>query len=204
LQSRGAGCLTPPRLGRQRIAYLPQQAEIDRAFPITVADTVSLGLWNEIGVFGALTGPLRERTAAALAAVGLEGVTRRSVGALSAGQLQRVLFARLLLQDAPVILLDEPFAAIDERTTADLLVLIHRWHEERRTVIAVLHDIELVRRNFPMTLLLARELVDWGPTHQALTSEALQRARRMAQSWSDGNSGAALPERDSAWHQVGA
>ena len=70
--------------------------------------------------------------------------------------MQRMLFARVLLQDARLIVLDEPFNAIDAKTSADLLALVKRWHAERRTVLAALHDMDLVRANFPETLLLAR------------------------------------------------
>jgi zinc/manganese transport system ATP-binding protein len=95
-----------------------------------------------------------------------------------------VLFARLLLQDAPVILLDEPFNALDARTAADLLAMVHRWHGEGRTVVAVLHDLELVRREFPDTLLLARDCLGWGPTGEVLTAANRLRARMMAEAWS--------------------
>ncbi|HEY4345782.1 MAG TPA: zinc ABC transporter ATP-binding protein AztA [Parvibaculum sp.] len=173
-------------LSRSDIAYLPQQAEIDRSFPITVADTVALGLWRDIGIWKAITGARWRRVSDALASVGLKGFEDHSIGNLSAGQFQRVLFARLLVQDAPVILLDEPFAAIDERTTADLMEVIKFWHEDRRTVIAVLHDMEEVRRHFPSTLLIAREMVVWGPTAEVLTDEALRRARALSDAWAHG------------------
>jgi zinc/manganese transport system ATP-binding protein len=114
----------------------------------------------------------------------MDGFEARPVGSLSAGQFQRVLFARLLLQDAPVILLDEPFNALDARTAADLLAMVHRWHGEGRTVVAVLHDLELVRRQFPETLLLARDCLGWGPTPEVLTAANRLRARMMAESWS--------------------
>ncbi|MBX3492905.1 MAG: metal ABC transporter ATP-binding protein [Parvibaculum sp.] len=172
-------------LTRRGVAYLPQLAEIDRSFPIDVIDAVSLGLWTEIGLFAAITGGLTARAEAALAAVGLKGFENRQVGSLSAGQFQRVLFARLMLQDAGVILLDEPFAAIDERTAADLMDLVHRWHGEGRTVIAVLHDIERVRASFPNALLLAREPVAWGAAADVLTPENLHRARYISDGWSD-------------------
>ena len=97
--------------------------------------------------------------ARALATVGLQDLAHRPVGALSGGQFQRVLFARLLLQDASLILLDEPFRAVDSKTIADLIALILRWHGEGRTVLAALHDFEQVRAHFPMTLLIAREVV---------------------------------------------
>jgi zinc/manganese transport system ATP-binding protein len=104
---------------------------------------------------------------------------------LSAGQAQRVLFARVLMQDAGLILLDEPFNAIDARTTADLLALLHRWKQEARTVIAVLHDIEQVREHFEQVLLLARERVAWGPTAEVLKAEHLFKARQMAEAWDE-------------------
>ena len=78
--------------------------------------------------------------------------------------MQRMLFARVLLQDARLIVLDEPFNAIDAKTSADLLALVRRWHGEKRTVLAALHDMDLVRANFPETLLLARGPVAWGAT----------------------------------------
>ncbi|MBV7457474.1 metal ABC transporter ATP-binding protein [Acidovorax sp. sif1233] len=168
-----------------RIAWLPQQVEIDRSFPIRVFDLVALGHWSRVGSLRGLDAPQREAVHHALDAVGLAGFERRGIAELSAGQFQRVLFARVLLQDAPVILLDEPFNAIDARTTADLLAVVARWHAESRTVIAVLHDLEQVRRHFDRTLLMARRCVAWGPTAEVLHAEHLFRARQMAEAWDD-------------------
>jgi zinc/manganese transport system ATP-binding protein len=179
----------------RRLAYLPQQAELDRSFPIHVYDLVAMGLWNRAGIFGRIGGGAAAKIEAAIAAVGLAGFERRPIGALSGGQMQRALFARLLLQDADIILLDEPFTAIDARTTADLLALVQRWHGENRTVVAVLHDIETVRRAFPQTLLLARETVAWGETGEVLTAANLMKARRMVEAF---DSHAAPCERDAA------
>jgi len=117
--------------------------------------------------------------------VGLNGFEARAIGNLSAGQFQRVLFSRLLLQDSPVILLDEPFTAIDNRTTADLLNVVHRWHAENRTIIAVLHNLDQVRSYFPKTLMIAREPIGWGETAEVLTPENLQLARRMSEAWDE-------------------
>jgi zinc/manganese transport system ATP-binding protein len=107
------------------------------------------------------------------------------VGSLSSGQLQRTLFARLLVQDADIILLDEPFNAVDSKTTAGLLRLVQQWHRQGRTVIAVLHDETQVHTHFPDTLLLARECVAWGPTATVLTRDHLARARTMAEAWDE-------------------
>jgi zinc/manganese transport system ATP-binding protein len=167
------------------IAYLPQAAEIDRSFPINVYDLVAMGLWRRRGLFGAIGGADRVRIDAAISAVGLTGFEARPIGTLSGGQMQRALFARLLLQDARVILLDEPFTAIDAKTAADLFALVRRWHGERRTVVAALHDLDLVRTGFPQTLLLAREPVAWGETAQVLTPDNLLKARRMCEAFDD-------------------
>jgi zinc/manganese transport system ATP-binding protein len=165
------------------IAYLPQAAEIDRSFPLTVYDLVSMGLWSHSGLFGGISAKNRTKVEEALAAVGLIGFERRPISTLSGGQMQRALFARLLLQDAPVILLDEPFTAIDAKTTADLLDLVRRWHDEARTVVAVLHDLDMVRRVFPKTLLIAREPVAWGETLDVLSADNLLKARRMVEAY---------------------
>jgi len=170
---------------RKDIAYLPQQAEIDRSFPISVFDLVSLGLWRSVGAFSSFGRQENVKVEAALAAVGLAGFEGRTIGALSGGQLQRVLFARVLAQDSPLILLDEPFAAIDRKTTLDLMTLLNRWHGERRTVLAVMHDIDLVREEFPETILIAREPVAWGATDKALSTANMLKARSMSEAWDD-------------------
>ena len=170
---------------RERIAYLPQLTEIDRSFPINVRDCVLLGCWPAQGAWGGVDALALARVASALHAVGLEGFASRSIGSLSSGQLQRMLFARLLVQDAEVILLDEPFNAIDSKTTSTLLALIQQWHQQQRTVVAVLHDDAQMREHFPQTLLLARELVACGPTAQVMTQANSRRARAMAEAWDE-------------------
>jgi zinc/manganese transport system ATP-binding protein len=167
------------------IAYLPQLAEVDRSFPLCVYDFVSMGLWRKVGAFGRIGRGERGRIEDAIRAVGLEGFERRAIGTLSGGQMQRCLFARLLLQDSSLILLDEPFNAVDAKTAAYLLDLIGRWHDEKRTVAAVLHDMETVRRSFPETVLIAREVVAWGPTAEVLTPKNLLAARRMIEAFDD-------------------
>jgi zinc/manganese transport system ATP-binding protein len=174
------------------IAYLPQISEIDRTFPASVSDLVALGFWRRRGLFAAIGRPDRAARETALQAVGLRGFAGRQIDTLSGGQLQRALFARVLLQDARIILLDEPFTAIDEKTVADLIGVIQRWHNEQRTVIAVLHDAEMVRRVFPQTLLLAREPIGWGETAEVLTAANLLQARQMPEAW----------DEHAPWHEL--
>jgi len=180
-----SGSLSLDGLKRSDIAYLPQQIDIDRSFPITVFDAVSMGLWHQIGTWRGLDRGLNLAVEEALATLGLQDLGGRSVGALSGGQFQRVLFARLLLQDAAIILLDEPFRAVDTKTVEDLLRLISHWHSEGRTVIAALHDLDQVREHFPKTLLLAREVVTWGPTKQVLTTKNLAKSRQLTEAWDE-------------------
>lgn len=168
-----------------RAAYLPQQSELDRSFPARVVDLVSLGLWPKRGMLGRYTKEDRESVSKALMAVGLGGFEKRPIDTLSGGQLQRTLFARVLLQDADLILLDEPFNAVDAKTVGDLIQLIKRWHGEERTIMVVVHDLDLVRQNFPETLLLARQPVAWGDTKETLRPENLLKARRFHEAWEE-------------------
>jgi zinc/manganese transport system ATP-binding protein len=166
------------------LAYMPQADEIDRSFPLSVMDLAGMGLWRRSGPWRSLRRNSRA-IESALSAVGLEGFEERPIGTLSGGQFRRALFARLILQDCPVVLLDEPFTGIDARTVDDLLALIAAWHAEGRTVIAALHDLAQVRSHFPSTLLLAREPVAWGPTARVLTQENLARARNLSEAWDE-------------------
>lgn len=179
------GTITRGGVKPRDIAYLPQAADIDRTFPISVFDFVGTGLLRKSGLFGGLGRDAHGRIEAALAAVGLTGFERRPIGALSGGQTQRMLFARLMLQDGRVIVLDEPFNAIDARTTEDLLRLVTAWHAQGRTVLAALHDLDIVRAHFPEALLLAREPVAWGATAEVLTPDNMQMARTMCEAFDE-------------------
>ena len=163
-----SGTLRCSAITRSRYAYLPQQADLNRDFPINVAEMVTLGGWRRMGAFRDPPDALMSEVAAAIDAVRLTNLVERRIGDLSPGEFQRALFARLLLQDAAVILLDEPFAAVDEKTAEDLLAIVRRWPAEGRTVIAVLHDLDQVRKHFPSTLLLARSCIAWGKTDAVL------------------------------------
>jgi zinc/manganese transport system ATP-binding protein len=158
---------------RADLAYLPQSDSIDRDFPISVLEFAALGGWARIGPLGRVPPELRSRGLNALQAVGLDELAGRMLGELSVGQFRRALFARVIAQDAAIVLLDEPFASVDAATSDDLLRLVQRWQGEGRTVIVALHDLEQVLAIFPETLLLARKAIAWGETATALTPENL-------------------------------
>ena len=162
------------------ISLLPQISDIDRSFPITTYDLVSMGAWRRVGAFRRYDKGERQRICDALTTVGLTDKSRDLISNLSGGQMQRALFARLIVCDAPVMILDEPFTAVDEATCDLLLQILLGWHREGRTVLVVLHDAALVRQCFPQTLLLARQVVAWGETASVLTDANLNRARSLA------------------------
>ncbi|WP_147155799.1 metal ABC transporter ATP-binding protein [Reyranella soli] len=158
------------------LAYLPQSDSIDRDFPISVLEFTALGGWARIGVLGRVPMELRLHAMSALQAVGLDDLAGRMLGELSVGQFRRALFARVIVQDAAIVLLDEPFAGVDAATSDELLRLMQHWHGEGRTVMVALHDLDQVLAIFPATLLLARKVIAWGETVTALTPEKLLEA----------------------------
>ncbi|MBS1175327.1 MAG: transporter [Burkholderiaceae bacterium] len=170
---------------QNELAYLPQKAEIDLSMPMTVFELVATGLWRTVGAFARVSAAGLARIEQALMQVGMQDFSARPLQALSIGQLQRVLFARILVQDAPVILLDEPFNAVDASTTEVLLGLLRCWQIERRTVVAVLHDFEQVKRYFQEVVLLAHEVVAWGKPAEVLTVENLMSANERCAHWFD-------------------
>jgi zinc/manganese transport system ATP-binding protein len=176
------------------LAYLPQSDSIDRDFPISVLEFAALGGWARIGALGRVPPELRLRGTNALKAVGLGDLASRMLGELSVGQFRRALFARVIVQDASIVLLDEPFAGVDAATSDDLLKIVQRWHGEGCTVMVALHDLEQVVAIFPETLLLARKAIAWGETATALTQENLVEAGLAA--WPRRRGG---PVRDCGW-----
>lgn len=168
LQAPISGKVVYSRGAMPRVAWLPQLAEMDRQFPTTVYDVVSMGSWPARSIFSGLNRWCRQRVAEAIERVGLSLMAKQPIETLSGGQYQRMLFARLLVQNAPLVLLDEPFTGIDVQTTNFLMTLIRQMHEEGQTVITVLHDNELVERFFPDVLLLGPQTTHWGATSQVL------------------------------------
>lgn len=176
--------LTPVNSGRvvlngmtlQDIAYMPQLSQIDRSQPLSVFELVAMGLWYEIGFFSGLSKTQKERVYQALERVRMEMFAHRFINELSNGQFQRVLLARVLVQNAKFLLLDEPFNAIDEQTAHELSNILDSCCQQGQGVIAVLHNNDFVLRHFSHTLLMAREMIASGKTHQVLTPEYLKRS----------------------------
>ncbi len=155
---------------RPVIGWLAQRHALESQFPLTVLDVVSQGAWPRISLLRGLRSDTRQRIAASLARVGLESMAKTPIDALSGGQFQRMLFARVLVQRAPLVMLDEPFTGIDEATSHDLMGVIQEMHQQGQTVLAVLHDNQRVAEYFPETLLLAPQNACWGHTRDVLSA----------------------------------
>lgn len=162
------------------ISYLPQQAEMDRSFPLTVQDVVASGHCQQEGFFKRFGEDLQEKVEEALLEVGMLECMNRALDELSGGQFQRVLFARLILQNADCILLDEPFTAIDTYTINDLIKVILKWHKAGKTLLIVNHDLDLVQDHFPTSMMIARRILDWGDTKDVVTLENLRHAKHIS------------------------
>ncbi|PTU04100.1 manganese ABC transporter ATP-binding protein [Pseudomonas sp. HMWF031] len=145
---------------RGALSFLPQQQHLDRQFPISLQALVAAGFW------GSKQSPetRRQRLEAVLESWHLIGLEQRPLMALSGGELQRALLARLSLTDAPLLLLDEPHAALDESGQALLWEHIHAWHAEGRTLVVVCHDLAAVRQHMPQTLLIKSSGCVLGPS----------------------------------------
>lgn len=151
------------------IAYLGQITEFDRRFPIRVRDLAAMGAWNGLGFVGTMDETRRSLIDSALDRTGTKDIADMPLHELSSGQLQRALFARTIVQDAPLILLDEPFAAVDQTTEAQLLTLIDSWADEQRAVILVVHDLSAVLQHCNKALLLGAGRTRFGAPQEVLT-----------------------------------
>lgn len=154
--------------GRPVVGWLAQRHALESQFPLLVHDVVSQGVWPRVSLLRGLGGGERRRIAAALERVGLSAMANTPIEELSGGQFQRMLFARVMVQQAPLVMLDEPFTGIDEATSRELMALIVDMHREGQTILAVLHDNQCVADFFPETLLLEPQHARWGETSSVL------------------------------------
>lgn len=147
---------------RPSIAWLPQHSEIEKNFPLTVFDLVVMGFWRRSGWLKGISRQQRQQAMTALERVNMLHFADAPPGTLSGGQLQRVLFARLLVQDAELLLLDEPFTGVDSETITLLLALLAERHRAGCTLIVVLHDMATVAQHFPQVLRLKEQHSEWS------------------------------------------
>lgn len=150
--------------------YLPQNPQFNFDLPVTLLDFIGFAK------------PSNKTLHEALHLMKLEGFSKTLMQDLSGGQLQRAIFARLLVSNADLILLDEPFSAMDSVIIETAMSALKTMN---KTVIAVLHDYDLVRRHFSQCLMLARELIAYGETTNVLTEENLAKAAALRESFNE-------------------
>jgi len=160
---------------RHRIAYVPQRESVDWDFPATVLDVVLMGLYREIGWFRRTRRVHRERAMMALEQVGIAELAKRQISQLSGGQQQRTFLARALVQSSDVLLLDEPFAAVDAATEQSIIEVLREQRGLGKTLLVVHHDLHTVPQYFDYVLLLNVHSVAWGPLQDVFTEENLKR-----------------------------
>lgn len=166
----------PAREARDRVAYVPQRDAVDWDFPITVREVVEMGRYRATGWLRRVSRAHRAAVDDCIDRVGMSGLADRQIGRLSGGQRQRIFLARALAQDAPVLVMDEPFAGIDARTEAALLTLLGELRDAGRSVIVVHHDLATVRAAFDWALLLNVRTVGCGPVAPTLAPDRVRRA----------------------------
>ena len=173
LQSPIEGRINWPTGKPAEIGYLAQLTEFDRRFPIRVRDLAAIGAWQGFNPFAGLNKTTRNRVDAALEMAGILDLADHPLHTLSGGQLQRALFSRVIMQDAPLILLDEPFSAVDQYTEQHLLSVIETWQSEGRAVIMVLHDLSALLDHCTYALLLGNGRARLGAVNDILTPDRL-------------------------------
>jgi len=180
-----SGQLLWPEGRPKEIGYLSQMTEFDSRFPLRVRDLVAMGAWRGLGLWSSLDRASRSRVEAALDDVGIQSLADAPLHILSGGQLQRTLFARVMMQDAPLILLDEPFTAIDQNTEAHLLTIIKRWRDEGRAVVLVVHDLSSVLDHCNNALLLGRGKASYGGVEDIAAPDRLVAQGYLSRSQAD-------------------
>ncbi|EHY89999.1 metal ABC transporter ATP-binding protein [Saccharomonospora azurea] len=165
---------------RRRVAYVPQQDSVASDFPITAVQVVEMGRYPHRGWWRRLTPTDDELVAEAMDQVGVVDLADRPLDELSGGQRQRVFLARALAQRADLVVLDEPFTAVDARTESALLDVLTDLCARGVSVIAVHHDLRTVLRRFDHAVLLAGGVIADGAVSEVLTAEHLERAYGMA------------------------
>ena len=144
-----------------KMGYLPQYNSIDRKFPITVEEVILSGLSSQKSLISRFTATHREKARQVIARMGLEGLEKRAIGALSGGQLQRALLGRAIISDPALVVLDEPSTYIDKHFEARLYELLAEINHDC-AIILVSHDIGTVLQQVK-SIACVNETLDYHP-----------------------------------------
>lgn len=159
---------------RKRVSYIPQRQTVDWDFPATVLDVVLMGRYQQLGLFGRITGKDKQIAQESLTQVNMAAYASRQISQLSGGQQQRVFLARALAQQADLYLLDEPFAGVDAGTEQSIMDMLRIMKSQGKTIVVVHHDLHTAREYFDWLVLLNASLIASGPIEQVFTDELLR------------------------------
>ena len=166
---------TSPKQYRKYISYVPQRAQIDWEFPANVFDVVAMGLYGELGLLRRFASVHKDRVHSALTDVDMADFATRQISQLSGGQQQRVFLARSIVQDADLILLDEPFGGIDAKSEAVIVDILRRQKQNGKSIVAVHHDLSTVKDYFDDVILLNKTVTAFGPVNNAFTKANIEK-----------------------------
>ncbi|MQS76227.1 metal ABC transporter ATP-binding protein [Companilactobacillus halodurans] len=161
---------------QQQVAYVEQRKDLDLTFPIDVFDVVLTGTYGELGLFKSAGKKEKQASKDALKQVSLTEFSKRQIGNLSGGQLQRVFVARAIVQQADIIILDEPFVGIDLQSETAIMKILKQWRDENKTIIVIHHDLNKVTNYFDDLVILNHGIVDYGPTNEVYNPKNIERA----------------------------
>ena len=156
-----------------RPAYVPQTERARLDFPVSALDVALMGAFSRTPWYRRVARADRERAAAALDRVGLAEHGSATFGTLSGGQRQRVLIARALVQDAEVLLLDEPLSGVDGVSAARIEAVFAELRGEGRTLLVATHDVRQAGE-WDRVLCLHRRQIEYGPPAAVLSPETLR------------------------------
>ena len=166
---------TLPKQYRKKISYVPQRAQIDWEFPASVFDVVAMGLYSELGLLRYFSSAHKDRVQSALTDVDMADFAARQISQLSGGQQQRVFLARSIVQDAELILLDEPFGGIDSKSEAVIVDILRRQKQNGKSIVAVHHDLSTVKDYFDDVILLNKTVTAFGPVDDVFTKSNVEK-----------------------------
>lgn len=161
---------------QKSIAYVEQRKDLDLTFPIDVFDLVLTGTYGKLGLFKNPGKTEKQASREALKQVSLSEFSKRQIGNLSGGQLQRVFVARAIVQQAEIIILDEPFVGIDLQSETAIMSILKQWRDAGKTIIVIHHDLNKVTKYFDDLVVLNHGIVDFGPTKEVYNPQNIERA----------------------------
>ena len=164
-----------PKQYRKNISYVPQRAQIDWEFPANVFDVVAMGLYGELGLLRRFSSAHKDRVQRALSDVDMAEFATRQISQLSGGQQQRVFLARSIVQNAELILLDEPFGGIDAKSEAVIVDILRSQKQNGKSIVAVHHDLSTVKDYFDDVILLNKTVTASGPVNDVFTKSNIEK-----------------------------